>query len=200
MKMTERLFSPQIDFAIDIPNSDPIIDNSLESITNTDQKLLEQFLYLLIANSFLIQDDANIDYISNTLSTTGTELLSSQLSNWLSQTTDAFDLGFNWTPGTGDSLSFQQIELAVSKKLLDDRVTINGNVATPPEQSQANIIGDIDLEYDVFKDGKFKLRLFNRAEDYDPFSQNLGYEQGVSISFRKRFNNLKKMFSIKNDD
>ena len=193
MKMKDRLLLPNINFFIDVPNSDPIIDNSLQSMTNTDQKLLEQFLYLLIANSFLIQDDSNIDYIGSTLATTGTELLSNQLSNWLSQTTDAFDLGFKWIPGTGDSLSYQQVELAISKKLLDDRVTINGNVGTPPEQSQANIIGDLDIEYDFFKDGKLKLRVFNRSKDYDPLSENLGYEQGLGISFKKQFNNFNKL-------
>ena len=194
MKMTGPLLSPDIDFDIDILNSDQIVDASLESITNTDQKLLEQFLYLLIANSFLIENDPTIDYLGNTLATTGTELLSNQLSNWLSQTTDAFDLGFKWIPGSTDSLSYQQVELAVSKKFLDDRVVINGNVGTPPEQSEANIVGDLDIEYDFFKDGRFKLRVFNRTQDYDPLSESLGYEQGFGIFFKKQFNSFQELF------
>ena len=141
----------------------------------------------------LIENDPSIDYLGNTLATTGTELLSNQLSNWLSQTTDAFDLGFKWVPGTGDSLSYQQVELAVSRKFLDDRVTVNGNVGTPPEQSQADIIGDLDIEYNFFKDGRLKLRVFNRAEDYDPLSESLGYEQGFGIFFKKRFNSFKEL-------
>ena len=194
MEMTGPLLSPDIDFDIDILNSDQIVETSLESITNTDQKLLEQFLYLLIANSFLIENDPTIDYLGNTLATTGTELLSNQLSNWLSQTTDAFDLGFKWIPGSTDSLSYQQVELAVSKKFLDDRVVINGNVGTPPEQSEANIVGDLDIEYDFFKDGRFKLRVFNRTQDYDPLSESLGYEQGFGIFFKKQFNSFQELF------
>ena len=193
MIMSKDLLNPEIDFFIEIPNSDQVIETSLETLTNTDQKLLEQFLYLLIANSFLIENDPSIDYLGNTLATTGTELLSNQLSNWLSQTTDAFDLGFKWVPGTGDSLSYQQVELAVSRKFLDDRVTVNGNVGTPPEQSQADIIGDLDIEYNFFKDGRLKLRVFNRAEDYDPLSESLGYEQGFGIFFKKRFNSFKEL-------
>ncbi|MBF25454.1 MAG: hypothetical protein CMP49_02920 [Flavobacteriales bacterium] len=196
MKMSGPLLNPEISFDINILNSDQIAETSLEAITNTDQKLLEQFLYLLIANSFLVENDPTIDYLGNTLATTGTELLSNQLSNWLSQTTDAFDLGFKWIPGTGDSLSYQQIELAVSKKFLDDRVVVNGNVGTPPEQSEANIVGDLDIEYDFFKDGKFKLRVFNRTKDYDPLSESLGYEQGFGIFFKKQFNNFKEIFII----
>ena len=200
MKMLGPLLNPEISFDIDILNSDQIAETSLESITNTDQKLLEQFLYLLIANSFLVENDPTIDYLGNTLATTGTELLSNQLSNWLSQTTDAFDLGFKWIPGTGDSLSYQQVELAVSKKFLDDRVVINGNVGTPPEQSEANIVGDLDIEYDFFKDGKLKLRVFNRTKDYDPLSESLGYEQGFGIFFKKQFNNFKELFIIDQND
>ena len=196
MAISGPLLNPDIDFTIDILNSDQMAEASLESIINTDQKLLEQFLYLLIANSFLVENDPTIDYLGNTIATTGTELLSNQLSNWLSQTTDAFDLGFKWIPGTSDSLSYQQVELAVSKKFLDNRVVINGNVGTPPEQSEANIIGDLDIEYDFFKDGRFKLRVFNRTEDYDPLSESLGYEQGVGIFFKKQFNNLQELFII----
>ena len=181
IKMYDKLLNPEIEFFIEIPNSDQVVQTSLETITNTDQKLLEQFLYLLLANSFLVENDPSIDYLGNTLATTGTELLSNQLSNWLSQTTDAFDLGFKWIPGTGDSLSYQQVELAISRKFLDDRVIVNGNVGTPPEQSEADIIGDLDIEYNFFKDGRFKLRVFNRAEDYDPFSESTGYEQGFGI-------------------
>ena len=197
MEMTEDLLNPDIGFFIDIPNADPIVETSLETITNTDQKLLEQFLYLLIANSFLVENDPTIDYLGNTLATTGTELLSNQLSNWLSQTTDVFDLGFKWIPGTGDSLSYQQIELAVSKKFLDDRVIVNGNVGTPPDQSEANIVGDVDIEYNFFRDGRLKLRVFNRAKDYDPFSESLGYEQGFGIFFKRSFNNFKDLFKSK---
>ena len=112
----------------------------------------------------------------------------------MSQTTDAFDLGFKWIPGSTDSLSYQQVELAVSKKFLDDRVVINGNVGTPPEQSEANIVGDLDIEYDFFKDGRFKLRVFNRTQDYDPLSESLGYEQGFGIFFKKQFNSVQELF------
>ena len=186
MEMSNNLLTPDIEFFIDIPNSDQIVETSLETLTNTDQKLLEQFLYLLLANSFLIENDPSIDYLSNTLAITGTELLSNQLSNWLCQTTDAFDLGFKWVPGTGDSLSYQQVELAVSKKFLDDRVIVNGNVGTPPDQSEANIVGDVDIEYNFFKDGRLKFRVFNRAKDYDPISsESLGYEQGFGIFFKE---------------
>ena len=157
-------------------------------------------MYLLIANSFLIENDPSIDYLGNTLATTGTELLSNQLSNWLSQTTDLFDLGFKWVPGTGDSLSYQQVELAVSKKFLDDRVIVNGNVGTPPEQSQTNIIGDLDIEYYFFGDGRLKLRVFNRAKDYDPLSESLGYEQGFGIFFKKQFNSFKELFKSKKNE
>jgi len=200
MHMYGPLLKPEINFSIDILNPDQVAETTLETITNTDQKLLEQFLYLLIANSFLIENDPTVDYLSNTLATTGTELLSNQLSNWLSQTTDAFDLGFKWVPGTTDSLSYQQVELAVSKKFLDNRVIVNGNVGTPPEQSEATIIGDLDIEYDFFKDGRFKLRVFNRAEDYDPLSESLGYEQGIGVFFKKQFDSFPELFIIEKNE
>ena len=71
---------------------------------------------------------------------------------------------------------------------------INGNVGTPPEQSESNIVSDVDIEYDLFKDGRLKLKVFNRTEDYDPLSESLGYEQGFGIFFKKQFNSFKELF------
>ena len=208
MEMSGSLLDPDINFSIDIVNGDQIAEAYLESLTNTDQKLLEQFLYLLIANSFLIENDPTVDYIGNTLATTGTELLSNQLSNWLSQTTDAFDLGFKWIPGTNDSLSSQQVELAVSYKFLDNRFIVNGNVGTPgtrtpSDQSKSNIVGDLDIEFDYFRDGKFKFRFFTRPEDYDPLSItpfDSGYETGIGMFFKKQFNTFNELFIIEKNE
>ncbi|GAI24311.1 unnamed protein product, partial [marine sediment metagenome] len=54
------------------------------------------------------------------------ELLSNQLNHWLSQISNDFDIGFNYRPG--DEITSNEMEVALSTQLLNDRVTINGNV------------------------------------------------------------------------
>ena len=54
------------------------------------------------------------------------------------------------------------------------------------------------IEYDFFKDGRLKFRVFNRAKDYDPLaSESLGYEQGFGIFFKKQFNSFRDLFRRK---
>ena len=89
-------------------------------------------------------------------------LISNQLSNWLSQTTDDFDLGFKWIPGSSDSLTTDQVEIAFSQKFLNDRLTINGNASnanTPEAQAVTSIVGEVDILYNLDKSEKLYLEI-----------------------------------------
>ena len=71
--MTEKLLSPNVDFIIDIPNATDIAKVKLAQLTDSQQKLLQQFAFLLVSNSFLV-DDSGEDFLNNSLTVTGTEL------------------------------------------------------------------------------------------------------------------------------
>ena len=172
----------------------------MSQLTDSQQKLLQQFAFLLVSNSFLVEESGE-DYLNNSLTVTGTELISNQLSNWLSQATDDFDLGFKWTPGSSDSLTTDQVQIALSKKFLNDRLTINGNASnanTPESQAVTNIVGEVDIQYDVDQSGKIKLKVFNRADAYDPlYGDEFRYEQGIGLFYKKEFNKLLDLFRRK---
>ena len=146
----------------------------------------------------MIQESTE-NYINSSLTTTGTELLSNQISNWLSQITDDFDLGFRWTPGSTDSLTTDEIKLALSMKLLNDKLTINGNASnpsTPQAQDNTDIVSEVDIQYDLTNN--FKVKAFNRTDEYDPISgDEFRYEQGVSIFFEREFNSFFDLFRKK---
>jgi len=200
MHMTEKLLSPQVDFIIDIPNATDVARAKLAQLTDSQQKLLQQFAFLLVSNSFLVEESGE-DYLNNSLTVTGTELISNQLSNWLSQTTDDFDLGFKWIPGSSDSLTTDQVEIAFSQKFLNDRLTINGNASnanTPEAQAVTSIVGEVDIQYDLDQSGKIKLTVFNRADAYDPlYGDEFRYEQGLGLFYKKEFNKLFDLFRKK---
>ena len=198
MHMTNNLLNPSVDFIIDIPSASDVALTKLYQLTDTEEKKLQQFLFLIGANSFLIQESTE-NYLNSSLTTTGTELLSNQISNWLSQITDDFDLGFRWTPGSTDSLTTDEIQLALSMKLLNDKLTINGNASnpsTPQAQDNTDIVGELDIQYEL--SDNFKLKAFNRTDEYDPISgDEFRYEQGVSIFFEKEFDNFFDIFRKK---
>ena len=198
MHMTKSLLKPTVDFLIDIPSASDVALTKLYQLTDSEEKKLQQFLFLIGANSFLIQESTE-NYLNSSLTTTGTELLSNQISNWLSQITDDFDLGFRWTPGSTDSLTTDEIQLALSMKLLNDKLTINGNASnpsTPQAQDNTDVVGELDIQYELTNN--LKLTAFSRTDEYDPISGNeFRYEQGVSIFFEKEFDSFFDIFRKK---
>ncbi len=199
MHMTEKLLSPTVEFLIDIPSASDLALTKLYQLTDSEEKKLQQFLFLLGANSFLIPESTE-NYLNSGLTTTGTELLSNQISNWLSQITDDFDLGFRWTPGSTDSLTTDEIQFALSMKLLNDKLTINGNASnpsTPQAQDNTDIVRELDVQYELTNN--LKLKAFSRTDEYDPISgEEFRYEQGVSIFFEKEFDSFLDLFKKKN--
>ena len=197
MLMSGDLLQPSIEFDIQIPKGDDLINRILEERTNTEEKKTQQFLSLLVLNSFMSADElqnTDVDYLSTTLST-GTEVLSNQLSNWMSQFTDRFDLGFKYHPNQGDTLSNKEFELLMNNMKVNDRITFNGNIGTQPAQNTTRIIGDFKVEYQIREDGKLKFLAFrNLEESFQLQDDASNYTTGVGLFYRDEFDDFTHMW------
>ena len=203
LNLTGKLFNPVIVMDIVLPNATEEARNYLKNAIATDEELSRQFVYLLVMNSFYADPTYQGNTASNT-TTTGTtamavttsELLSNQLSNWLSQISNDFDIGFAYRPG--NEISSQEVELAFGTQLLNDRVSINGNLDMRGNQTTAvntkNIAGDFNVEIKLTEKVKFKV--FNRANDIITNDQ-APYTQGLGIFFRQEFDKFGDLFRRK---
>jgi hypothetical protein len=199
--LQDDLKSPTISTGIHMPTADAETRNLLENATSTDEELMKQFLSLLVINNFYSVTGFGTQDVGTTGSIAGvtaSELLSNQLSNWLSQISDDFDIGVNYRPG--DEITRDEVEVALSTQLLDDRVIISGNVdvggqETNPSTDASNtpyIMGDFDVEFRVTDN--VSIIAFNRARDELLF-ETAPYKQGVGISYKEEFNNLKQLIA-----
>jgi hypothetical protein len=193
MHMAGNLMAPDITFSIKVPNADEKARAQLANMTQDD--INKQMLYLLILNRFNSPADMRADNTSttNAFGVTSSELLSNQLSNWLSQISKDFDIGFKYRPGT--EVSGQELELALSTQLLNDRVLINGNVGYGENMTSAtsNIVGDVEVQFKVNPKGSFRIKGFTRAND--ELNQELGqYTSGMGIFYTEDFNTLGELF------
>jgi len=126
------------------------------------------------------------------------QMLSNQISNLLSQISQDFDIGINYRPG--DAISAQELELALSTQLFDQRVTIDGNLGVVGMQNAnktSNVVGDINVEVMLTRDGKLRLRAFNRSNTTELLTVSAPYTQGIGLFYRKDFNNLAELFRKK---
>lgn len=222
LNLSNQLTNPDIKLDILLPTADEETKNLLKNSLNTEDELNKQFLSLLVINSFM--PDPNMsgstepssrtsDY-APAVGVTTSELLSNQLSYWLSQISNDFDIGFSYLPG--DEITTNQVEVALSTQLLNDRVTIHTNldvggqnIDTSPNESAentSNIVGDFSVDIKLTQSGKLRMKAFNRAND-NRLYELAPYTQGIGLFYREDFNSFdelvtrywKKIFSKKKD-
>jgi len=202
LNLLGELQSPSIVAGIEMPTADPETRSYLENATSTEDELMKQFLSLLVINNFYSVSGYGTQNMgtmnSSFAGVTASELLSNQLSNWLSQISDDFDIGFTYRPG--DQVSTQELEVALSTQLLNDRMIISGNLdvggqETNPSTGQEGnpyIMGDFEVEYRVTDN--VSVLAFNRSRD-ELIAMTAPYKQGVGVSYREEFNNLNQLMA-----
>ncbi|MBN1181472.1 MAG: translocation/assembly module TamB domain-containing protein [Bacteroidales bacterium] len=213
--LTNKLQNPTINLDIAIPGADEETRTALKRITSNEEDKNKQFLSLLVLNSFYVpQDNLNTTNTNQTSSTssskvagvTTSELLSNQLSHWLSQISNDFDIGVNYRPG--DEITSDEVEFALSTQLLNDRVSINGNLDVdmgnaqqdPSNQNTTStaatndIMGDFDVDVKITKSGKLRVKAFNRANDR-MLVEKSPYTQGVGLFYREEFDSFGELIS-----
>lgn len=204
INLTGNLFNPLVSFDIYLPNADEEVRSYLRNAITTEEELNRQFLFLLVMNSFYAGSTGtgtsstftNESIAGNSAVATTTEMLSNQLSNWLSQISNDFDIGFIYKPGfTG--INSQEVQVALSTQLLNDKVLINGNFDVRGANNSmytAPITGDFDIEYKLTD--KIRFKVFNRFNN--PYEGHGNpYTQGLGIFYKQDFNKFSDLFNRK---
>lgn len=199
IELKDQLFDPDIRFSIQLPNVDDQTRQLVYSVLDTtnEAEMNQQMISLLVLGSF--------SYRTEQFSATNAsaKLISNQLSNMLSQISKDFDIGVNYRPG--DQISEEELEIALSTQLFNNRVLIDGNFGiTGDEKSSnaSNIVGDMNIEVKLTEDGRFRVKAFNKSNvnslyDINAFDDIAPYTQGVGIFYREEFNSFKELFQRK---
>ncbi|MFA5326814.1 MAG: translocation/assembly module TamB domain-containing protein [Prolixibacteraceae bacterium] len=202
--LSKSLNNPDIKFDIELPTAEDRIKDEVRQYISSDEDMNKQILSLLVLGKFYTPEYLRGTYTgvnNNLVGTTASELFSNQLSNWLSQISNDFDIGVNYRPG--NEITNDEIELALSTQMFNDRVSINGNIGNNSSQrTTANnngLVGDADVNVKLIKSGKLQLKAYNHANN-NLIYETSPYTQGVGISYREDFNDFqelwKKMESI----
>jgi hypothetical protein len=203
MHLTDNLFNPILNFDIDLPRSDENAKTILSNMVSTEAEMNKQVFSLLLLNKFLPSEYNTTGSSSGgtaALGSTTSEMLSNQLSNMLSKFSDDFDIGFNYQPG--DEVTSQEVALALSTQLFDDRLTITTNLGVSHQNAGDNsnsLIGDVDVEYKINEEGNTRIHGFNRSNEYDITQQEATYTQGVGVFYQESFSTFPElMCKLKN--
>ncbi|MCF0206439.1 MAG: translocation/assembly module TamB domain-containing protein, partial [Bacteroidales bacterium] len=179
MYLNGNLMSPEIQFGIIIPNTNDRVRTKLASLTQDE--INKQLLYLLVLNQFYDPNAELLNQIgttTNALGVTTAEMLSNQLSNWLSSIVKDVDVGFKYKPST--EFTGREIELALSTQVFNDRLLINGNIGINDKRfNNQNLVGDLEIQWKLNKKGTVRIKGFSRKNsdleaEYGPFTTGAG--------------------------
>ena len=212
LNLSGNLFNPIVVFDIYLPDSDEETRAYLRNYISSEEEMTKQVFSLLLMNSFISQGNANTGLTTNTpgsstnptgssaISATTFEMVSSQISNWLSQISKTIDIGLNIRPGY-NAVSPQEAQLALSTQVLNDKVVLNGNFDVRGSGATMNnnnnpLTGDFDVELKLSE--KFRFKVFNRYnETYNVGTGLSPYTQGVGIFYNQDFNKFSDLFRKK---
>jgi hypothetical protein len=221
LKMTGELMKPNITFDIILPEGNNSV--SSEIITKTEARLAQlrqepddlnkQVFALLLLNRFIGEDPFSSESGGTTASSLAREsaskILSQQLNNLASDLIKGFEVDFDLDSSedytTGQKENKTDLNVGLSKKLLNDRlkVTVGSTFGIEgPEQvnKETNTIaGDIAAEYQISKDGRYKVRAY-RKNLYQVALQGQVIETGVGFIITLDYNKFRELFHSKKED
>ena len=202
IRLSDKLMNPSITFGIELPNAKDDTKNLVYSVIDTTNQAImaQQVFSLMVLGSFSYTAGSNIVRFGTTA---GYSVITNRLSSWLSQISKDFDIGINYTPD--DKLTNEELEVALSTQLFDDRLIIEGNFGViRGNKSDANnvnnIVGDVDLTFRLTK--RLSLKAYNHTNIknnnyyYYSFENYSDFTQGIGISFSQSFDNLREVFTI----
>lgn len=208
MNLTGSLMQPNIAFDIRIPSgfssAGSLASRELDRLKQDPNELNKQVFGLLIMNRFL---PANIDagIVGSGVNTSVSEFLFNQLSYWASQ--NKFNIGVNVNYNTYSlssdptaDIRRREFIVGLQKSLFNDRLTVgaggNFDVSSTASQNANRVAADVNVQYKLTRDGRYVLSAYNKSQ-YDLLLDANRNKRGVSIAYRKEFDNFNELFQRK---
>ena len=190
--MKGDLGNPLISFDIEFPEDEERVSQQVATLEQDAKN--EQFLSLLLMGGFQPLPGLSQEMSGGSPVKIG-ELVSNQLNRRLENITDDVDVGVNYQ--TGNDISTDELEVALSTHLWNDRITLKGNFGvggglreSGSESGKDNLVGELEMNLKLTPSGKLQLKAYNKANDEFTYDKGL-YTQGVGFFWRHEFDKLR---------
>lgn len=205
LKISDKLFSPNIKFSVNFPTIDATARARINNLLSDEMELNRQVFSFLLFRTFVTPQIYNASgggvTAGGAAASTGSELLSNQVSNFLNSyvgnLTGMQDLNLGLNYRTGSQNSGDAVDLALSKQLFNNKVSIDGNFGVNNSQTSKNSSGiiDVNIEYKLTEDGRYRVKGFNRSNDNTQITTTGGpYTQGIGLFYREEFESFNELF------
>ena len=220
LTMRGELMQPQISFDIKLPEGDAeigesnvtTINNRLNQLRQEPSELNKQVFALLLLNRF-IQDNPfessggglTPEYLARQ---SASKLLTEQLNKVAGDLIQGVDINFDLTSfedySTGNAKTRTDLNVSLSKRLLNDRltVTVGNNFGLEGTQNtnrnSSNLAGNVAVDYSLSKDGRYRVRAY-RKNEYEGVIEGYVIETGVGFVITLDYNRFRNLFLSKKE-
>jgi hypothetical protein len=204
LKLRGAILQPEISFEIQLlPEDKGILGGAVNqklSLLNEDPSTLNKQVFALLVLGRFVQENPLQSESSGTSSlirSTVGNFLSAQLNKLSSKVIPGMEMNFDVQSyddyQTGEAQGRTQVEIGLKKQLFNERLTvqIGGTIDVEGEKAKqnsvSNITSDVDVEYKLTDDGRYRLKGF-RHNQYEGALEGQLIETGVGIVFVRDFN------------
>ncbi|MFT3933512.1 MAG: translocation/assembly module TamB domain-containing protein [Chitinophagaceae bacterium] len=217
LKMKGDLLKPLISFDILLPDNKnynvskniiELVNEKLTELRKEPSELNKQVFALLLLTRFVTENPFQSSGSSMTAESFArasvSKLLTEQLNQLASDLIKGVDINFDVVSqdddySTGTRQSKTDLNVALSKRLLNDRltVTVGSNFelegAQNTGQQTSNIAGNVSVDYRLSKDGRYLLRAY-RKNDYQGVIDGYVIETGIGFILTIDYNKFREIF------
>lgn len=206
INLTGDLERPDPIYDFKFPNVNSSVKSELQYRLESPDDKQNQALYLISTGSF----SRNLSELN--FSGTIAERLNGIINGMFTTGNDKVNIGLNYEAGanTPDYQSQDRVGLTLQTQI-NDWVRINGKVGVPigdaPGASQSVIAGDVEVDFLLNQDGTLTANVFNRENSIRNFGEDVGYTQGVGLTYNVEFDTFKELLQrifakskVKEDD
>jgi hypothetical protein len=189
--LTGALAQPNYDFIFDFPSVNSTIKSELEYRLSSKEDRDNQALWLIVTGGFSSPDNFNV---SGTISERLTGIINGIIGDENGDVVIGLDLDLAQDNPDFETESRVGVTLQTN---ISDTVLLNGKVGVPfGTASQTTITGDVQIDWLLNEDGTLRAKVFNRENVIRNFGEEIGYTQGLGLSYSVDFDTFKELIQI----
>jgi hypothetical protein len=202
--------TPEISFKMDMPQNSRgefggNVYAQLQQLNEDPSQLNKQVFALLVLGSFMPETGGTATGATSAMVRSSvSQLLSDQLNTLSDKYIKGVDIDLGLDSykdyRTGTAQDRTQLNVNVSKQLLDERlvISVGSNLELEGERAQnqrgvSDIIGNVNVEYLLTPTGHYRLKAFRRNQ-FEGVLDGQIITTGVSLRYSKEFNQFREIF------
>jgi len=188
-------------FEINFPNTSGTAESEINYRLSDPQIRQLQSLSLLSQGIFINEVGVSMQGITNNLYQKASDVFT----NLLGDNNEKLKIGVNYLQGDKSALldvaTEDRLGFTLSTKI-SEKILLNGKIGVPiGGLEQTLIVGNVQMDFLLNEEGSLKAKVFSKENEFRYIGDELGYTQGLGISYDVDFNTFKSLINkIKNKE